>query len=110
MKSMTVGQLEKVNTKLKNMDVCTHHHRKHRSKFMCYQCYFTIGNKKKASKCAHRDKPHHSRGLCQTCYQKIYFKIVNDPQLDVGQIRELVENDGQNATNTDVYEKLMDLK
>lgn len=76
-----------VVSNLHNMDVCGHDSRKHRSKFMCYDCYVTLGNQKKATKCKHSNRPHHSRGLCQSCYQKIYYKLVTDPQANEDQIK-----------------------
>ena len=68
-----LAYVRQVQKSLALMDVCEHHTRKCRAKFMCHSCYHSLGNSKFASKCGHTDKPHHSRGLCKNCYHRTYY-------------------------------------
>lgn len=109
---MSAKNLARIATNLENMDACNHINHKHRSKFMCYNCYVALGNKKKATKCIHKNSPHHSHGLCQGCYQKIYYKVINDPETNAKKIMHMKHKDGQNLTDADDrhYAKLMSIK
>jgi hypothetical protein len=77
----------KVLRSLKSMSVCSHDNRRHKAKFMCHFCYLNKGNQQKATECQHKNRTHHSRGLCKSCYQKVYYKVVNDPEANAEHIQ-----------------------
>ena len=107
----SIEYLQKILRNFEMMATCGHTHSRYKAKFMCHNCYLSVGNKAKATKCEHKNRTHHSRGLCKGCYSSLYQKVVHESNVDVDQIRQTFYKSTRRSTATaNKFNKIIDLK